>query len=118
MLLKSPVLDVFGKLFVVGSCKGSHCEERPGVAPSTSQLHLTHHRAQQSPSAKIVAITSSKGVSVTCSNNKGSGDQAEKKRGVWSKAEPGKGRGKLFSLSIEMFFLYFPIPDSAIKCLC
>ena len=39
-------------------------------------------------------IASLKGLSVTCGNNK------EGRRGAWSELEPGKGGGKVFSLSV------------------
>lgn len=44
--------------------------------------------------------------SATCSDNKGSGDQEGERRAVWSEPEPGKGREKVFSLSIEMFVVF------------
>lgn len=58
------------------------------------------------PQAPVLPMASPKGVRATCSDNKGSGDQEGERRAVWREAEPGKGREKVFSLSIEMFVFF------------
>lgn len=55
-------------------------------------------------------IASWKGVSATCSNNKGSGDERGKRRGVWSEGVTGKAKEKPFSKYWNVCLLCFTVP--------
>lgn len=56
------------------------------------------------------------GLSITSCDKKGSGDWQAGRKGVWREAEPGKGRRKVFSLSLNACLPCFLIPKSVTRC--